>query len=89
MGKQHAEVADELNLWFAIANCAAWKDLAEVRANFANADQVGRILIFNIRRNVYRLIVKVDFRSKLVMVKELSRTRNTKEAAGKNGVDGR
>jgi mRNA interferase HigB len=39
--------------------------------NFADTDQVGRLLIFNIRRNVYRLIVKVDFRSKLLMVKDL------------------
>jgi mRNA-degrading endonuclease HigB of HigAB toxin-antitoxin module len=34
-------------------------------------DQVGRLLIFNIRRNAYRLIVKVDYRSKLLTVKEL------------------
>jgi mRNA interferase HigB len=69
--RQHAEVDKDLKSWFAVASKAAWKDLADVRMNFADADQVGRVLIFNMRRNVYRLIVKVDFRSKLVMVKDL------------------
>ncbi len=46
-------------------------DLSDVRLNFRDADQVGRVLIFNIRRNLYRLIVRVDYRSKVVMVKDL------------------
>ena len=34
------------------------------------ADQHKSMLIFNIRHNYYRLIVKVDYRAKLLMVKE-------------------
>jgi mRNA-degrading endonuclease HigB of HigAB toxin-antitoxin module len=37
--KKHADAANELNVWFTIANRAEWKDLAEVRVNFADADQ--------------------------------------------------
>lgn len=33
-------------------------------------DQFRNLLIFNIRHNTYRLIVKVDFRAKLLMIKE-------------------
>jgi len=69
--KRHADAEIELKAWFAVARGAKWKNLFGVRAHFTDVDQVGRLLIFNIRRNAYRLIVKVDYRSKLLMVKEL------------------
>ena len=34
-----------------------------------DADQYKSLLIFNVRHNTYRLIVKVDYRAKLLMVK--------------------
>jgi mRNA interferase HigB len=55
----------------AVSKKAAWKDLADVRGDFKDADQFGRVLIFNVRHNTYRLIAKVDYRSKLLMVKDL------------------
>ena len=36
---------------------------------FSDADQYKNLLIFNIRRNTYRLIVKVDYRARLLMIK--------------------
>ncbi len=69
--REHTDAADELGSWFDVASKAAWRDLVDVRLNFVDADQVGRVLIFNIRRNMYRLVVKADYRSKLLMVKEL------------------
>ena len=36
---------------------------------FSDADQYKKLLIFNIRRNAYRLIVKVDYRARLLMIK--------------------
>lgn len=37
---------------------------------FPDADQFRSLLIFNVRHNRYRLIVKVDYRANLIMVKE-------------------
>jgi mRNA interferase HigB len=71
LARQHPDAAADLNNWFAVASKASWNSLADVRVNFAEVDQVGRVLIFNIRRNYYRLIVKADFRAQLLMVKEL------------------
>lgn len=68
--KQHADADTELRTWFAISGRAEWKDLADVRGNFTDADQVGRVLVFNVRHNTYRLIMKVDYRSELLMVKQ-------------------
>jgi len=47
-----------------------WRDIGGVRSNFPDADKYKTLLIFNIRHNYYRLIVKVDYRAKLLMVKE-------------------
>ncbi len=37
--------------------------------HFRDADQYKSLLIFNVRHNDYRLIAKVDYRAKLLMVK--------------------
>lgn len=66
----HADAADELLRWKKAASHAVWQDLREVRLHFPDCDQFKSLLIFNIRHNYYRLIVKVDYRAKLLMVKE-------------------
>lgn len=67
---RHADAAEELLRWTKAASHAVWRDLGEVRLHFPDADQYKSLLIFNIRHNHYRLIVKVDYRAKLLMVKE-------------------
>ena len=66
----HADAADELLRWNRAAGHATWRDVHEVRQHFPDADQYKSLLIFNIRHNYYRLIVKVDYRAKLLLVKE-------------------
>jgi mRNA interferase HigB len=66
----HADAADDLMRWNKAASHADWRDVHEVRLHFPDADQYKSLLIFNIRHNSYRLIVKVDYRAKLLMVKE-------------------
>jgi mRNA interferase HigB len=66
----HADAAEELMRWNKAARNAIWRNFSEVRHHFPDADQYKSLLIFNIRHNYYRLIVKVDYRAKLLMVKE-------------------
>ncbi len=65
----HADAAEELDRWFTISRKTQWRSLLDVRQAFADADQFKSLLIFNIRHNTYRLITKVDYRAKLLMVK--------------------
>lgn len=67
----HSDAKDELDKWYTVSKKSEWKGLADVRRDFQDADQVGKLLVFNVRHNTYRLIVKVDYRSKLLMVKDL------------------
>lgn len=66
----HADAAEELMQWNKAASHAVWHDLNDVRQLFPDADQFKSLLIFDVRHNHYRLIVKVDYRAKLLMVKE-------------------
>ena len=66
----HAAAAEERMRWNKFASRAIWLDLNDVRQFYPNAAQYKSLLIFNIRHNYYRLIVKVDYRAKLLMVKE-------------------
>jgi mRNA interferase HigB len=56
--------------WNKAAGQAVWRNFNNVRLYFPDADQYRSLLIFNVRHNYYRLIVKVDYRAKLLMVKE-------------------
>jgi len=57
--------------WFALARDAQWTNLQDVRAVYPSTDQVGRMLIFNLRGNAYRLIVGVNYTAKTLYIKEL------------------
>ena len=49
-----------------ITTHADWNNLAETRVDFPHADPVGSCTIFNIGGNKYRLITKINYRSKIV-----------------------
>jgi mRNA interferase HigB len=66
----HRDAAEELMRWNKAARSAIWRSFSEVRQHFPDADQYKSLLIFNIRHNYYRLIVKVDYPAKLLMIKE-------------------
>ena len=45
-----------------------WGWLADVRSDFAHADIVGRRTVFNIHGNNYRLITRINYRTKRVFI---------------------
>jgi len=61
--------ADEAIAWYRIARASDWASLADVRRTFPEADLVGHVLIFNLRHNRYRLMVRASFRTKTLFVK--------------------
>ncbi len=65
---KHADAEGELRAWYRAAKKAKWQRFEDVRLTYKNADRVGDCLIFNIKRNDYRLIVKVRFEWSLIFV---------------------
>jgi mRNA interferase HigB len=61
----------ELRDRFNVACRARWTSLEDVRKAFPSVDRVGRTLIFNVRHNSYRLIVRHEFPWQRLFVKAL------------------
>jgi mRNA interferase HigB len=54
--KTHTVALEPLLHWHSITKRAAWRHLADVRADFPHADAVGNFTVFNISGNRYGLI---------------------------------
>jgi mRNA interferase HigB len=67
-GKKHPDAWAPLMNWYRITRRANWRNLADVRVDFAHADVVGRRTVFNIHGNAYRLIARVNYRTRKVFV---------------------
>ena len=58
---------------YRVATNADWPDFARVQESFPDADLVDRLLVFNIRRNRFRLIVYPVFSRQKLYIKALLR----------------
>lgn len=66
--ERHPDALVPLMNWYRITGRADWGSLAEVRRDFAHADIVGRRTVFNIHGNNYRLIARVNYKTKRVFI---------------------
>jgi mRNA interferase HigB len=60
-----------LSEWFKTAEQASWTSLVDVRKTYRSADYVDPYTVFNIKGNAYRLIVKIEYRWKLIFIKHV------------------
>jgi len=60
-----------LSEWHKIATSAARKNLVDVRKTYPHADYVDPFTVFNIRGDLYRLIVKIEYRWQMIFIKDL------------------
>ena len=65
-----ADARSALQVWFATAVEAEWRNIEDVRKSFPATDMTGDLAILNIRGNHYRLIVRMFFRYQRIYVKE-------------------
>jgi mRNA interferase HigB len=65
------DVQEEALAWYATAKGSDWASFAAVRGTFPDADLVSGLLVFNIRRNRYRLIVYPAFSRRKLYIKAL------------------
>jgi mRNA interferase HigB len=66
--ERHPDALVPLMNWYRITGRADWGSLADVRRDFAHADIVGRRTVFNVHGNHYRLIARVNYRTKRVFI---------------------
>ncbi len=59
--EQYQDAASEIEAWAGIVEAVRWHSFAEVREMFKDADYVDGYVVFNIRRNRYRLITVIHY----------------------------
>lgn len=70
-GREHSLAARHLDVWRKTIKAATWRNLVDVRKSYPGTDAVkvrsGRqVLVFNIRRNDYRLIAAAHFNRQII-----------------------
>jgi len=71
LASKHPGCLKELTRWYRTARKATWRHFNDVRRDFASADQVGAVLIFDVSHNALRLIVRVNYTYRTLYVKAL------------------
>ncbi len=66
---KHPAAETPLRAWLKTTRSATWKGLVDTRTDFPHADLAGICTIFNIGGNKFRLIAKIYYPSKLVLVR--------------------
>jgi mRNA interferase HigB len=67
--RQHANVKAALDSWFDEAKNAIWKKPQDIKDRYRSADFLsGNRVIFNIKGNHYRLVIKVKYQNGIAVV---------------------
>jgi len=68
--EKHADSYEQLETWYKVCRKAEWQNFNEVKVAFPSADWVGDDrVVFNVKGNKYRLLVRFSFRYKAIQVK--------------------
>jgi len=67
--KKYSNARKAIDAWKAEISAAAWKSTHSVKSNFPSADFLhDNKIIFDIKGNQYRVVVKVDYLRQIVLV---------------------
>ena len=69
--KKHSDAEASLDAWHKVADKATWQNLAELRKTYPSTDYVAPFVVFNIKGNDYRLIVKIELRWQMIFIKHV------------------
>ena len=72
--QEFPEASDWLNTWYEIAEKANWTNFNDVKLSYPSADQEGDDrVVFNVKGNKFRLIVRFSFQFKVLQIKWFGR----------------
>ncbi|MFB2898505.1 type II toxin-antitoxin system HigB family toxin [Aerosakkonemataceae cyanobacterium BLCC-F50] len=69
--EQHPNSQTSLQTWYERTKKVQWETFADLRQVFPSADLVGKLTVFNISGNNYRLIALVDYKYKKVFIRNV------------------
>ena len=67
---EYADSETSLRSWYHDAKKADWKNSNELKQQYKSASVVGEgLVVFNIKGNKYRLVVKINYKLKIVYIR--------------------
>lgn len=69
--EKYPDAEKSLRTWNKLTKLAQWQNFAELRETFGSADQVGKLTVFDIGGNKYRLIAYIDYQTKKVFIRHV------------------
>ena len=69
--ENHPQAAVPLRAWHQVAEHATWQSHAEVQQTYSSADLVGRLTVFNIGGNDFRLITRVEYQRQEIYIRSV------------------
>lgn len=82
--EQNPDSENALQLWYTRAKHASWQNFVEVRQVYPSADYVGRLTVFNISGNKYRLIVRIEYERQTIYIRHVLTHQEYDTGAWKN-----
>ena len=68
--ERHNDCEQQLKAWFQEASKAEWINPNEIKAEYPSASIIGNErIVFNIKGNSYRLIVKINFDYQMIWIR--------------------
>ena len=69
--ENYPEAKEALGSWYKVVSNNVFNNFAELRQPFRSVDKVGRVVVFNIKGNQYRLIAAIHYNTNLIYVLEV------------------
>lgn len=66
---KHPDSETALDSWYRLVSANEFKTFADLRKLFPSADKVGRLIVFNIGGNKYRLIAAIHFNRQKIFIR--------------------
>jgi len=70
-GKNHSGSSESLDRWYRIVKRSSFNSFPDLRKSFPQADQVGRLTVFNISGNKFRLIAFIVYATKRIYIRHI------------------
>ncbi len=70
--KKYTDACSQIDSWEAEASLAHWTKYLEIKNRYSSADFLkNNQVVFNIKGNKYRLLVQVDYKNQIVLIKKV------------------
>jgi mRNA-degrading endonuclease HigB of HigAB toxin-antitoxin module len=71
--RDYPQAGKSLNCWVAVVRASAWHSFDDVKRTFHGADDAAPNVLFDIDGNRVRIVVSIDFKESVVIVRTIMR----------------